>query len=267
MNPPLSNPDAVDAHFHVFDAHGAQPNARYTPAYDAPLEAWQAQATSAGISRGVLVQPSFLGTDNRRLVQELQRHPETLRGVAVVPPHANRHELQALHSHGVRGIRLNLSGQSTDPDAWRLSPRLCDALGALRWHVEVHTDVGALPTVLAHLPRELPVVIDHMGKPDAVRSNDASVVAARQRSAAGGQVWVKLSGPYRLGGRDARALSRLWLGELGASALLWGSDWPFTNHEQSTHYGDLRTQLGDWLDEPARQAALTDNPHRLYWAA
>jgi hypothetical protein len=46
---------------------------------------------------------------------------------------------------------------------------------ALGWHLELHTDRGGLPTALAVLPRELPLVIDHLGKPAAVALRDPTV--------------------------------------------------------------------------------------------
>ena len=119
--------------------------------------------------------------------------------------------------------------------------------------------------MLAQLPAALPLVIDHMGKPEAVSAGDATVraLAARARQA---PVHVKLSGAYRLGGLDAGALARLWLGELGPQRLLWGSDWPCTNHEAQADYPALRHALDDWLDDAgAADAARVDNPHRLYW--
>jgi hypothetical protein len=60
-----------------------------------------------------------------------------------------------------------------------------------------------------------------MGKPETMAAGDATVraLATRARQA---PVHVKLSGAYRLGGLDAGALARLWLGELGLDRLLWG---------------------------------------------
>ena len=104
----------VDCHFHVFDAGQSQPQARYVPAYGASMAGWQAAAQPQGVQRGVLVQTSFLGTDNSRLVTELARNPATLRGVAVVDPGADAAELARLDNAGVRGIRLNLAGASHD---------------------------------------------------------------------------------------------------------------------------------------------------------
>lgn len=256
---------AVDAHFHVFAAHQAQAGARYTPAYAAPLSAWQAAAQPLGVARGVLVQTSFMGTDNTALLATLAQHPDALRGIAVVAPTADLPTLVPLHADGVRGIRLNLAGTSHAIPAWSAATALWDALRVLGWHLELHTDIGQLPEVLAQLPAALPLVIDHMGKPETVSASDATVraLAARARQTA---VHVKLSGAYRLGGRDAGALARLWLAELGPDRLLWGSDWPCTNHEALADYAALRQALEAWLrDAAASEAALVTNPDRLYW--
>lgn len=256
---------AVDAHFHVFAAHQAQPGARYTPAYAAPLSAWAAAALPLGVQRGVLVQTSFMGTDNRLLLAPLAQHPDTLRGIAVVAPTADLPTLAPLHAAGVRGIRLNLAGIAHDMARWSTATALWDALLALGWHLELHTDAGRLPEVLAQLPAALPLVIDHMGKPGAVAPGDASVraIAARARQT---PVHVKLSGAYRLGALDPGALARLWLAELGPDRLLWGSDWPCTNFEAQANYAALRGALDAWLDDArATRAALVDNPQRLYW--
>lgn len=201
------------------------PGARYVPRYDAPLSRWQAAAQGAGVTRGVLVQTSFLGVDNSRMLEDLRQHPALLR----------------LHDDGVRGIRLNLVGVPHAIGGWARAGALWDAIVELGWHVELHTDIGGLPETLAQLPAALPVVVDHMGKPDAV------------------------SAAYRLGGRDANALARLWLGELGAGCLLWGSDWPCTNHEDQADYPALVRALHEWLEPAAAQAALCVNPARLYW--
>ncbi len=261
----LSKPGAVDVHFHVFDAHIAQPGARYVPGYDAPLATWQAAAAPLGVTRGVLVQPSFLGSDHRRLRTELAAHPDTLRGVAVVAPSVSAAELAALHTAGVRAIRLNLVGTDHNLAAWQGPHAPWPQLAALGWHVELHTDRGALPAALAQLPADLPLVIDHMGKPDAAHPHDPTVRALARR-AQHTPVHVTLSGAYRLGGLDAGALARLWRDELGPRALLWGSDWPCTNHEAEADIPRLRAALDSWLPDPAeRHAVLVDNPGRVYW--
>ena len=116
MIPDLSK-TAVDSHFHVFDAHQAQPGARYTPAYAAPLSTWQAAARPLGVRRGVLVQTSFMGTDNTPAAGHAgaaPRHAARRRRGRARPP--TLQTLAPLHAAGVRGIRLNLAGVSHDID-------------------------------------------------------------------------------------------------------------------------------------------------------
>ena len=78
---------AVDTHSHIF--RRGLPLAlvhRYVPNYDATLEEYLKQLDAQGMSHGVLVQPSFLGTNNDFLVQAVRSNPERLRGICVVEP-------------------------------------------------------------------------------------------------------------------------------------------------------------------------------------
>ena len=257
---------AVDAHLHVFAAGVAVGGARYVPAYDALLSDWSDRAAGVGVTRGVLVQPSFLGTDNAHLLAHLRREPDRLRGVAVVSPRATADELARLDEGGVRGLRINLAGRSHGMDAWATATALWDAVASMGWHAEIHTDPGALPPVLARLPAQIPVVIDHMGKPDRPSSTDATVVAVVGR-ASRSDVHVKLSGAYRLAGRDAAAVARVWLDALGTRRLVWGSDWPCTNHEAEADYPALFARLADWVGAENVDPILRGTPNRLYWRA
>lgn len=259
----LSKTAAVDTHFHLFEADIAQAGARYIPAYDASLSNRQAKAQPLGATRGVLVQTSFMGNDNSWLLAELARCRDFLRGVAAVGADATLQTLEPLHRVGVRGNRLNLAGISHELIEWSKATPLWDALLSLGWQLELHTDMGLLPEVLMQLPDAMPLVIDHIGKSEAISVSDKTVPAlgARSRRA---KVHVKLRGAYRLGGLDAGALSRLWLGELGADRLLWGSDWPCTNHESLTDYPMLLRTLHDWLvDKAVIETILTTNPQRM----
>lgn len=254
----------VDTHFHVFNAGQAVEGARYVPQYSALLSDWMSQAQSVGVGRGVWVQPSFLGVDNSLMVRALKAHPDMLRGIAVVNADVGAQELQALHEAGVRGIRLNLAGISHAIPAWTRSNIVWEAMHALGWHLEVHTDPGALPQVLAQLPSDMPLVVDHMAKPLDARADDPSVVAL-VRHAKKSMAYVKLSGAYRLGNLNATTLAQIWLNELGPSALLWGSDWPCTNHEQFADFGQLMAHAHEWIGTRHLNQVMVINPSRLYW--
>jgi predicted TIM-barrel fold metal-dependent hydrolase len=254
----------VDTHFHVFQAGEAVDQARYVPQYTAALQDWQALAQGVGVTRGVCVQPSFLGTNNSLMVSALNTHPHMLRGVAVVAADIHPDALKALNASGVRGIRLNLAGIDHSIPEWTRAERVWQSLHDLGWHLEVHTDQGALPKVLAQLPTDMPLVVDHMAKPSEAKAKDATVHALVQR-ASHVPTHIKLSGAYRLGGVDAANLAPIWLHELGPQALLWGSDWPCTNHEQLADYAHLLAPLERWVGADNLHTVLSHNPQRLYW--
>lgn len=253
---------AIDAHFHVFRADAARAigaGTRYVPAYDATLGDWSRAASACGVTRGVVVQPSFLGTDNTAMLAALAAMPGRLRGIAVLAPSTGEAALRALDARGVRGIRLNLVGRDHVLDAAERG--LVERVDAIGWQVEVHVERGRLAGVLAQLGAARTVVVDHFGKPDGVV--DAATWAAVARHA--DRLHVKLSAPYRVEGADPAVLAARWLERVGPERLLWGSDWPCTNHEAAAPAAHAGDALRGWL----RDAALVErvrgaNPAALY---
>lgn len=254
----------VDTHFHVFNAGEAIDGARYVPGYSALLSDWICQALSVGVTRGVWVQPSFLGADNSLMLSALKAHPDMLRGVAVVKAETLADELESMHAAGVRGIRLNLAGISHEIPEWVRANTVWQVMHALGWHLEVHTDQGGLPKVLAQLPSDIPLVVDHMAKPLDATANDPSIVALVKR-AKESATHVKLSGAYRLGNVNAATAAQILLNELGPTALLWGSDWPCTNHEQFANFEKLIEDAHKWIGSSYLDQVMTQNPSNLYW--
>lgn len=93
----------VDTHAHVFAASCAiAPGARYRPLGEAPVEEWLALQDAAGVTHGVLVQPSFLGTDNSTLLETLRAQPQRLRATVVVDPGIPLATLKQWDALGVR---------------------------------------------------------------------------------------------------------------------------------------------------------------------
>ncbi|WP_377154681.1 amidohydrolase family protein [Roseateles sp. UC29_93] len=254
---PLSG--VVDTHFHAFARTTAgAPGSRYVPDYAAPIEAWDTAVAPNGITHGVLVQPSFLGTDNSHLLQLLAERPAQLRGVAVVSPDFAVHELRRMDALGVCGVRLNLVG--TDHRIGEDLHPLFDQLEALSWHLQIHTDHGRLAEVLRQLPGSLTVVVDHFGKPASPTEFSGLVAGQHDR------LYVKLSAPYRLAaGCEAQDLAARWLDRVGPMRLVWGSDWPCTAHEQAQATSASPRWLADWLaSDTMREVVLTDNALSLY---
>ena len=250
----------VDCHFHVFHAGVGVASARYLPPYAAPLTDWLSLAGSvAGAESnayGVVVQTSFLGTDNSAMLAALRRMPARLRGVAVVDPSVADAELAELDAAGVRGIRLNLYGDDgwrrIDTAPWRT---LFQRITALGWHVEVHTNNGEGATVLSMLDVALgstpvPVVLDHFGRPGQLGVDDPIFDAARAVGARR-SLWVKISAPYRLLSPDLwPTMTTRWAEVAGADRLLWGSDWPWTNYEALARADECRATMAWFAERP-----------------
>ena len=272
-------PAACDCHFHVFAAHERVAVARYVPAYASSLDDWMLAARACSVTRGVIVQPSFLGTNNARMLAAIAQQPSLLRGVAVVASDVTGDELHALYAAGVRGVRLNLAGVSNDLATLRdISTQWWSALIDARLHLELHTDVGRAAALLPFVPRDMTVVLDHFAKPEKIAASDETVTTVRIRNASGASgasgeanaaTFVTLSGAYRQSAANATHatdIASLWRDEIGVGRLLWGSDWPCTNHESAAKYPALFNALSEWLPNAAdMRAVLSDNPTVVYW--
>jgi predicted TIM-barrel fold metal-dependent hydrolase len=84
----MTREEAIDCHIHIIGderTYPLDPKRRYTPAPASAEEYWAALADTP-VSRTVIVQPSFYGTDNTCLVDALQAMGDRARGVAVLDP-------------------------------------------------------------------------------------------------------------------------------------------------------------------------------------
>lgn len=277
---------AWDGHAHVIGPRHLYPLADghdYDPA-EASLEAYLELLDDLGVARGVLVQPSVYGFDNRCLLDALDRAEGRLVGVVVPRPGTTSRELEAMHRRGVRGVRLNLlnSGGLAPADVlpWR---RVLRELG---WHVELHADLSAsgrraarpatsgeldLEILLEHLG--IPVIVDHMGRPAPGRADPADpglrrlVELVRQ-----GGCFVKLSAPYRLSDAgppwaDVTPLAQALLAAR-PSHCLWATDWPHVHTPAVVRPDDLVDALDAWCPEPEdRKVVTVDAPEGLFTPA
>ncbi|OIN53412.1 amidohydrolase family protein [Pseudomonas costantinii] len=263
----------IDAHAHVFSqALALAGERRYTPGYDATLADYLKHLHANGLSHGVLVQPSFLGADNSYLLAALTQAPTQLRGVVVVERDVSVDRLQAMARLGVVGVRLNLVGQPL-PDfaehGWRV---FFQRIAELGWHVELHREVQDLPHLVRQMmPFGVKLVIDHFGRPDARQGVEQPAFVELLELGASGLVWLKVSGIYRLAGTPsqnlafAREVMPLLEQSFGLHRLVWGSDWPHTQHEGHIDYASVveqRQALG-WSPKVAR-ALLIDTPSQLF---
>lgn len=264
-----------DAHAHVLDpaVPSSVPGAVY-PAFDAPASAFVAHLDALGLAYGVVVNPSTYGTDHRVLLDALRRHAGRLRGVAVVPADAADAHLDKLHVAGVRGCRA----QDLFPGGVALAdlPALCRRVAPRGWHVQVWADVTETFDVLlrAAAAQAATLVVDHLGFTPAPEPGERDAAAPLLRELlATGDVWVKLSGAYRMspGATETEAARRLLprveaVLDAAPDRTVWGSDWPYVACPGPRPTDtDHAAVLDLWLPDPeVRHRVLVANPARLY---
>ncbi len=269
--PPL----ACDVHAHVCGPQSRYPliaQRLYTPPEATPA-AFRHMLDALGVARGVLVQPSIYGTDNRAMLDGVASDPKRLRGVAVVPFDVATAELERLHAAGVRGVRSNIVDLKDNKGELPLEPlrALAERIRPFGWHVEFLMHVNAFPQLdrqLADFPVEL--VFGHLGYVPTVEGLDTPGFAALLRLLRDGKAWVKLSAPYRLTPGalpypDTAPFAQA-LVDAAPQRLLWGSDWPHVSIKSAMpNDGELFDLFSRWVPDAAlRRRILVDHPARVY---
>lgn len=268
-------PGAIDAHCHVFGPMAEFPfsaKAKYLPE-DAGADALFALRDHLGFTRNVIVQASCHGTDNAATLAAIAASNGRARGVAVVDPAIDEAALHALHDGGIRGIRFNFLKRLVDDapkdkflDVARRLPR--------GWHVVVYFEADILEELRPFLDAiPVPLVIDHMGRPDVAQGPDGADMRAFRRLLDGrDDIWFKATCPDRLDASndpwDAFAGAVRPLVEDYPDRVLWGTDWPHPNMQDNIpddgHLVDMIPRIA--VTGELQRRMLVDNPMRLYWA-
>lgn len=269
-------PGAVDTHCHVIGVppgHAFVAERSYTPPPASP-QAYLAMLDAVGFGKGVLIQVSVHGTDNRLMLETLIAQPDRLRGVAVMPADLPDSDYAWAHQAGVRGLRLNGfirdgGGLYAGGIGFQELERFDALARELGWHLQLLLDGRELPELAPRIGRlRAPWVIDHMGHVPYSAGVDHPGFRALLRLVADGG-WVKISDAFRMSERPDYADSTPFAQALVAAApdrCLWGSDWPHVAHwRPMPTVGGLLDLLADWVpDESVRNRILVDNPARFY---
>ena len=281
---PAVLPGACDCHVHIIGPRAKYPmtaTRAYTPP-EATVAQLRALHSRLGISRTVLVQPSFDGVDNSCMLEALAELGPSARAVAVVAPNASPQLLRELDAKGVRGLRINLeSAGIRDPKAAAAFLSQYAKLAApLNWHIQIYAAVsviGQLAGQIADL--RVPVVVDHFGLPMAADGFSQRGFGGMFDLFRAKLIYIKLSAPYRVSKvRDYSDIT--WLGRTliqGApDRVVWASDWPHTQTipgkppEEVTPFSRIDNAavlrlFASWCpDEATRKMILVDNPAKLY---
>ena len=273
-------PGAVDAHCHVFGPMAQFPfsaKAKYLPE-DAGPDMLFALRDHLGFARNVIVQASCHGTDNAATLDAIAKSNGLARGVAVVDPAISEAGLHALHEGGIRGIRFNFLKRLVDDAPKDRFLEVARRLPA-GWHVVIYFEADILEELRPFMDAiPVPLVVDHMGRPDVRQGPDgADMRAFRRLLDSRDDIWFKATCPDRLDAIKEGGAGDPWDAFAAAVAplvadypdrCLWGTDWPHPNMD--TEIPD-DGHLVDMIPRIAPTAALQHkllvaNPMRLYWA-
>ena len=259
----------IDTHAHVFCRSASMANQRrYTPKYDATIQKYLQELRKNELTHGILVQPSFLGTDNSLLLETLAGSGGQLRGIAVVDPSYGTEDLMQLKSVGIVGARLNLVGRKIPNVNFPEWAKLIESLVEADLFVEVYGRSTILALIVPQLLRKgAKVIVDHFGMPDP----EIGVLDPHFDSlldyGPSRRLWFKLSAPYRFGPNGeaiAQEAYPLLRDALGLDRLLWGSDWPHTQHEVTQTYQSTRAFFDQLVPNPAENRQILSNMAGLF---
>jgi len=273
-------PGAVDAHCHVFGPMAQfpfSPKAKYLPE-DAGPDKLFALRDHLGFSRNVIVQASCHGTDNSATLDAIAKSEGKARGVAVVDPAISDEELAALHEGGMRGIRFNFLKRLVDNAPKDKFLEVSKRLPA-GWHVVIYFEADILEELRPFMDAiPVPLVIDHMGRPDVTQGPDGpDMKAFRALLDSRPDIHFKPTCPDRLDAIKEGGQGDPWNAFAEAVAPLvadystrciWGTDWPHPNMQDEIpddgHLVDMIPRIA--RTEELQRKLLIDNPMALYWA-
>ena len=267
-------PGAVDAHCHVFGPMAEFPfsaKAKYLPE-DATPEMLFALRDHLGFAKNVIVQASCHGSDNRATLNAIAKSNGKARGVAVVDPAISEAELQALHEGGMRGIRFNFLKRLVDNAPKDKFLEVSRRLPA-GWHVVIYFEADILEDLRPFIDAiPVPLVVDHMGRPDVTQGPDGPDMRAFRRLLdSRPDINFKPTCPDRLDPTgdpwNAFAEAVRPLVEDYPDRCIWGTDWPHPNQQailpDDGHIVDMIPRIAPTAE--LQKKLLVTNPERLYW--
>lgn len=230
-----------DCHAHIYEQIAKVSGTRYAPVAPAPLAKWQQNLDNHQLLGGVIVQVSFLGTDNTELCNALQKlEPKYFAGVAVVPFDVEDGELDRLKAQGVRGFRWNLVRGGQIPDLKQpVVQHFLERIFIRGMHIEIHLESDRLsPFIGPLLGIGGTVVIDHLGLPIHPDPRQDPWIQAIQKINNLNGLYVKYSAPYRTAFDISEHAIEI-AETLQPDRIIWGSDWPHTQHESTINYDKM----------------------------
>ncbi|MET3905840.1 2-pyrone-4,6-dicarboxylate lactonase [Bradyrhizobium sp. S3.3.6] len=268
-------PKSIDSQFHVLGPVEQYP-IRAGAAYQMPTATWEAALCvhkALGVERGIIVQTTTYGADHSVVLDGLAAMGPNYRGCAnaLVFAEADDAYLARLDAAGVGGARFSfrkeLGAVLSDKDFERAIARIRELGWYAKFQPEKDGIVGNLDKIRA---LDVPVLIDHMGRPDPLRGKGDPNLRAVLDLLSQGNFWVMLS----LGEKTSKAgapwddvipIARAYI-EVAPDRCIWASDWPHpVSIVQPPNDADLLELLYRYAPDNAElRKILVTNPAELF---
>jgi 2-pyrone-4,6-dicarboxylate lactonase len=267
-------PRSCDSQFHVFgppERYPVRPGAAYEMP-SATIERALAMHRTIGIERGVIVQATTYGADHQVVLDALAVAGPGYRACANAAVLSEKDDayLDRLHAAGVRGARFSRQSLGIALSAAE-QQRAFARLRELGWYAKVQPEAaGIIENIAAFESLEVPVVLDHMGRPDPGRGESDPSLRKVIELLGRGNFWVMLSLAEKISRAGEPWDDVLPIAQALVAAApdrcIWGSDWPHpVSVKQPPNEGALLDLLFRMVPDPTlRQRVLVDNPARLF---
>jgi len=262
---------AWDAHVHMLGGpeHPLSPARAEDPApgidFDGWLARFRAHLAAMGCTRSLIVHSILYGTDNTVTLEAVAAMGQGFKGVGLLPDGADRSAVKALARRDIVAVRLNYvhGGVLSWDGAKAMAPLLADAGMHIQMLLHADQHIEGLADDIRALP--VPLVIDHCGWPTMLDPHTPAIDILCELMRAG-QVYVKLSAPYRLA-RNIETVQPLMqrLIDANPDRVLWGSDWPhiMLGDAHRPRTADLADIVTDITSDTERHKLFIANPEAL----
>lgn len=265
---------SCDSQFHVFGPRDLYP-VREGAAYEMPtatIETALKMHRTLGIERGIIVQATTYGADHQVVLDALQTAGPGYKACANALVLLERDDayLEKLHSAGVRGARFNRQGLGVSMSAADFDRAMC-RIKELGWYAKLQPEADGILNQLPLLQGlDIPVMIDHMGRPNPQGGAGDPSLGAVLELLKRGNFWVMLSLTEKISRTgppwdDVVPIAHACI-EAAPDRVVWGSDWPHpVSVKQPPNEGDLMNQLYRYAGSDAMaRRILVDNPAAFF---
>jgi predicted TIM-barrel fold metal-dependent hydrolase len=268
-------PRSIDSQFHVMGPAERYP-VRPGAAYQMPSATWEAALRvhkALGIERGIIVQTTTYGADHSVVLDGLAAMGPNYKGCANALVFAERDDayLAKLNDAGVGGARFSfrkeLGAVLSDKDYERAIARINE----LGWYAKFQPEKDGIVANLDKIASlKVPVLIDHMGRPDPAQGRNDPNLRAVLDLLSNGNVWVMLSLGEKTSKKgppwdDVVPIAQAYL-EAAPDRCVWASDWPHpVSVVQPPNDADLLELLYRYApDDTLLEKVLVTNPSKLF---